>query len=200
MKIRRIIGLLLAGLLLTSCGTDDEADDNYTECSGNNAILYEGIWSIDDAPIEQSYYISFRQSAVVFQTFPYQAVLDSLMPDLKDCHVVEHSLPPVITLTIVGNTGANSYYNMDQYQMTYDGKYEGTNEKRITFDAITPSGDTLTIKLGLLYDQSVFSFSETAASCILVVKQVFVTDADGEQRVVVMNPERKLTFVSIKRG
>ena len=88
---------------------------------------------------------------------------------------------------------------MDQYQMTYDGKYDGTNEKRITFDAITPSGDTLTIKLDLLYDQSVFSFSETAASCILAVKQVFVTDADGEQRVVVMNPERKLTFVSIKR-
>jgi hypothetical protein len=50
-----------------------------------------------------------------------------------------------------------------------------------------------------LYDQSVFSFNNTAASCILAVKQVFVTDADGEQRVVVMNPERKLMFVSIKR-
>lgn len=83
--------------------------------------------------------------------------------------------------------------------MTYDGKYDGTNEKRITFDTITPSGDTLTIKLDLLYDQSVFSFNNTAASCILVVKQVFVTDAVGEQRVVVMNPERKLMFVSIKR-
>jgi hypothetical protein len=205
MKIRRIIGLLLAGLLLTGCGTDDEADRyvNLITPTGTPTaitnVYYEGIWSIDEASEEKSDTIFFNQFSVIFPTFPYQAVLNSLMPELKDCRAVKPKLPPVITLTIVGNTGANNYYNMDQYQMTFDGRYEGTNEKRITFDAITPSGDTLTIKLDLLYDQSVFSFNNTAASCILVVKQVFVTDAVGEQRVVVMNPERKLTFVSIKR-
>ena len=200
MKRIRIIGLLLAGLLLTGCAADEDLGVNNGIAEENGgSVFYEGIWSIDDTPIEQDYMIAWTYKdsnpAIVLPNFPYQAVLDNLLPEFQGSRVKEPATPSVIQLGYVGYTSANSYYDASSNNNVDGSPYEGF----LLFDIITDDETPLSAELHLISNQSVFSFNNTSANCVLTIDKAYIYKDGDKPRVVVLNPERKLTFVSTKR-
>lgn len=213
MKRIRIIGLLLAGLLMTACSEGEDGDDsvnysfNPTEENGNpspsgselvDTIMYEGIWSIDGTPLEQRYTIAYvldyhRGSEIVkFLTFPYQAIAEHVLTDSRVVGIMDPARSFGLLINYVGKSYSESYY---------DAIVGDTSDDTIplAYNVRTEDEGTIILTLGLNYDESVLSFSKTSASCILVVPRVKLYYDDDRHRTLELSPAMKLTFVSTKR-
>lgn len=201
MKTRSIWMWLLATLLLTACSVDDDTaqyDLNDSNKTAEEDMAFEGVWSIDDEPIAQTYTVVWAYQnghpAVVLPTFPYEAVLKHLLPELGNSQVKTPDVPAIISIAPVGFTSNSSYYEVMRPDIQQGYAYDSS----LMFEAIIADG-AVKVTLGLLVDKSVFSNSLTSANCILFIKTVKTVDADGQQRTLALNPERVMTFVSTKR-
>ena len=94
----------------------------------------------------------------------------------------------------------NNYFNAVE-AVSMVGKIDALDFglKQLSYYVKTPDEGTIVITLGLDYSQSVFSFSDTSAGCILVLQHVEMYYEDGRHKTLVLNPAIKLTFVSTKR-
>ncbi|MBQ8462608.1 MAG: hypothetical protein IJ544_00630 [Prevotella sp.] len=188
------IGLLAC--LLAACSVED-GDDISTEYFDANqvAMTFEGVWNIDGTPAEQPSLLTYAnqgdQQTVTLQAFPYDVALSTLTPDLQDYQVVEPATAPTFTLSPIGYSASANYTEM----LTSKGEDYG----HIQFGAISTDGDEVSVVLDLLPSKSTFVVSETTANCILMVKRLHLTRADGQQRTWALNPERRLTFTSTRR-
>lgn len=198
--MKRIILFGLTALLLAACSTDDVDDFNNIEMSSNQGdISYEGIWSIDDEPVEQYYTVAYGQDEsgtvmiVSFPTFPYQALADQILRDINIAEIPEQTKDFQMRVSMVGNSVTCSYYDVSEV------KTHEASGTYLTFDVVTKEARKVTVKLGLQTDECIFSFSDNAASCVLVVECAELTYEDGEHKTLVVDPVRKMTFVSTKR-
>lgn len=215
MKRIRIIGLLLAGLLMTACseGEDGDYSDSYlnnptgkqengdpspSDSELVDTIVYEGIWSIDGTPLEQRYTIAYvldyhRGSEIVkFLTFPYQAIAEHVLTDSRVVGIMDPARSFGLLINYVGKSYSESYY---------DAIVGDTSDDTIplAYNVRTEDEGTIILTLGLNYDESVLSFSKTSANCILVVPRVKLYYDDDRHRTLELSPAMKLTFVSTKR-
>lgn len=204
MKIRKIILSLLAGLLMASCSTDDREVGSASMMADNDSILsFEGVWSVNDVPVEQTYALSCSyhngQQYVMFYSFPFEAVTAYILPDVKVAGGAEPLMTMTMRLAHVGNSDMSEYYNAVSAAQTATDKNSSEQSARLSYKVITQEEGPVVVTLGLLTDQSVFSLSNKAFGCILMVEHVEMDYADGRHRKLVLNPARKLTFVSTKR-
>lgn len=191
--MKKIILFGLLGLLLAACS---DADDGAYQSDMKNAIdgelCFEGVWSINDVPVEGTYttvsYPDMGGMYVCFKTFPYQALVNDMLKETKVTDIDEESNDFAVRVSMVGNSATNSYYNADQATYQY-----------MSLAVITQDQGRTTVRLGLNPGNSIFSFSEKAASCVLVVERVEMYNEEGQHKTLVLNPTRKLTFVSTKR-
>lgn len=215
MKEIRIILMMLTGLLMTACTTGE--DGNYSDSYLNNptekqengdpspsdselvdTIVYEGIWSIDGTPLEQQYTvaciynISRGQQTVTFPTFPYQAIAEHAVPDMKVVGIIQPAQPFELEITLLGYSEMAAYYS--SYSSGKDYSWSS-----FTYTVITEDEGHIGIKLGLNYEESAYSLSRTSANCILIVNQLELYYDDDRHRTLELNPAMKLTFVSTKR-
>lgn len=195
MNMKKIILFGLLGLLLAACSVaDDESADFFNDSDYmSTSTVYEGVWSINDVPVEQTfsvvcYYQSGQLVKVAFPTFPLRAVAESILTESKVTDIDEENDDFAVWVSMVGNSAMNNYYNADQ--ATY---------QHMSFGVITQDQRKATLKLNLNPANSVFSFSNSAASCVLAVERAELTYEDGEHKTLALNPARKLTFVSTKR-
>lgn len=191
--------IALTALILVCCTTDDGAEMGYTTASVNETaatISFEGVWSVDNVAIEQTYIVTqFFEAGIpciAFVTFPYEAVMARLLPQVQQpVSVPQPSQPPIIHLQQVGYSVSADYY---EQASSSSSAYE-----RITFGARGEDGTQFTVALDLLPSGSTFMVGQQSATCILSVKRIELTAAEGQPRLWVYNPEHILTFTSTKR-
>ena len=209
MKSFFLVGLI--GLMVTACSTGDDDDLLFVDLRSRidsidrQIVDYEGKWSIDGVPVEQTYTVTYvfnqdnDEMEVVFPTFPYQAATEHILPDVNVTNCV---MPRALSLQIslVGQSMKNNYFNAVE-AVSMVGKIDALDFglKQLSYYVKTPEEGTIVITLGLDYSQSVFSFSDTSAGCILVLQHVEMYYEDGRHKTLVLNPAIKLTFVSTKR-
>ena len=198
MKMKRLFIFCLMGLLFAACSKDEE--DVYNNCfegPNHSVIRYQGIWSIDDEPIEQTFTIVYSNGIggvlVGFPSFPYQAFTDRVLTEVKVTEIVKQERPFQIQVSMTGNSMYNNYYKADNSILF------GGSATYLSYDVLTQDVGKITVRLGLNPANSVFSFNSTAASCILVVDHVDIDYENGEHKTLELSPVRKLTFVSTKR-
>lgn len=202
-RLKHIIMWVMAGLLLTSC-TDDYDElgfankDNLTESVGSTTGVFEGVWNIDGVSLPATYTVALYQlngqTRAVFTSFPYHAVAEQLVEPHGDFSVTEPAEAPTLVLASVGYSGASDYKEL----ATSDSD-NGDRRQELTFTVNTVDGQQLTVVLGLMPTHSTFAIGSDALSCILAVKRLTTIDADQQQHRRIFNPERLLTFTSIKR-
>ena len=183
--MKRLFIFCLMGLLFAACSKDEEDDVN--NIVAIEKTVYEGVWSIDDVPVEGTYATVFTPSMMnmYFSTFPYQALLNNILTGCK----VTGSVVLVVDVSMVGNTMTNSYYNANQNQKYGD----------LSLRVVTQDDRKAKITLSLKQDETIFSIGDAEASCILVVDHVDIDYENGEHKTLEPSPVRKLAFVSTKR-
>lgn len=203
-RMRKVIVLGLTGLLLVACsiGSGDESEYNMEPSNKSDVIaqtektVFEGVWSIDDMPVEQShtltYYTKGDSTFIVFPTFPYEAVVRLFLPDVQNFHLTEPA-PLTFPLVQVGYSHVNNYYEQAQTPE------QGTENWPVMFSVTTAEESSFTVSLSILPSESTFAISKTAANCLLVVKRMKISYPNEQPRTWVLNPERRLTFISTRR-
>ena len=198
MNMKKIILFGLMGLLLAACseGDDDPVTDSHTSVSPTTyRALYEGVWTIDGITLEQTYSVSYfrkeETSYVMFQAFPYEFLVKSIFPEIGAFSIGQPSTQLLMTLSSVGYSTSAFYY-----ENTFD---NADSPQRISMNVVPAEGEPFTLAFDLLPDILTFVSNETSASCILTLKRVEITYADGQQKTLVLNPERIMTFTSTKR-
>ncbi|MBR1447564.1 MAG: hypothetical protein IJ588_02305 [Prevotella sp.] len=194
--ICNILCMGLLACLLAACSVDDEADASPKYFDTNMmGVTFEGVWNIDGTPAEQTSLLIYSYEnalqTVTFSKFPYDVALSTLMPDLQGYRAVEPSTPPTFILSSIGYSASANYAGIISSK--------GEDYAYIPFEAIGTDGDAVSIVLDLSPSKSTFVVSETTANCILMVKRLHLTRADGQQQTWALNPERKLTFTSTKK-
>ena len=195
MNMKKIILFGMLGLLLAACNTsDDETYENsmkgVMDAIGKE-LRFEGVWSINDVPVEGTYTTVCHpdmEGMYVFKTFPYQALVNDMLKDAQITDIDEENSNLAVQVSMVGNSATNCYYNANQAMYQY-----------MSFDVITQDEGRATVKLGLDSANSVFSFSDKSASCILVVERVEMDYENGQHKTLALSGVRKLTFVSTKK-
>lgn len=185
MKMKRLFIFCLMGLLFAACSKDEEDEiwvDNFTYIP---YVMYEGVWSIDDVPVEGTYTFSCTAHKITFQSFPYQALLNNIQKGFK----VTGPSDFVLDVSMVGNSMTNCYFNANQNQKYGD----------LSLRVVTQDDRKAKITLSLKQDETIFSMGDAEASCILVVDHVDIDYENGEHKTLELSPVRKLTFVSTKR-
>lgn len=192
----KMLCISLLACLLTACATDDEGDGSMKYFDSNVVgATFEGVWNIDGTPAEQTSLLIYSNEnalqTVTFGNFPYAVALSTLLPQLEGYQAVEPDTPPTFIFSSIGYSTSANYAEM------YTPK--GDDYDHILFEAIGTDGDAASVTLDLLPSKSTFVISETTANCILTVKRLHLTCADGQQQTWALNPERKLTFTSTKK-
>lgn len=223
MEIRKKIALGLIGLLLAACSTGD-ADNEFSSdlpVSANDVTAdtaFEGVWSIDDTPLDQTFTIVYQtrkgKPLVMFPTFPYKPVLNRVIGGMEktdvaggatigntdnsldmivsgDYSIVPSATSPTLELSSVGYSSSANYFEQSNSKQGEDGL--------LLFGLVSARGDNLTVTLGLQSNETTFVVSEAAANCILMVKRVTVAETNGEKRTWVLNPAMRMTFVSTRK-
>ena len=197
MNMKRFILFGLMGLLLAACseGDDDSSVDLHTSVSPTTyRALYEGVWTVDGTTLEQTYNVSYfrKETAqyVMFPTFPYEYLVKSIFPEIG-VSIGQPMTQQLMTLSSVGYSASANYY-----VNTFD---NADSPQRISLNVVPAGGEPFTLAYDLLPEMLTFVSNETSASCILTLKRVEITYADGQQKTLVLNPERIMTFTSTKR-
>lgn len=221
MEKRKVIALGLMVLMMLGGCSEGDNEDSYMDMPNadeNVFAVFEGVWSIDDTPIEQTFPMACQtngsQPFVKFPSLPYKAIVNRVMGgktnhmtleesmdkseedcastnDVNDFSIVEPVVAPTLTLSPVGYSSTANYY----------GQASSTHEtyEPLSFGMTSADEGTLTVTLGMLPGESTFVIGETAANCLLVVKRVIITYPNSGQRTWVLDPEMRMAFISTKR-
>lgn len=195
----RKIGFVLTALLMTACSIGDDesigADMMYSPDMNQTAIVFEGVWAVDDTPVSETAVVSFVPSGdgmrMTFTSFPCEGVVSSLLSDLQHLKRSGATQPQMLSMSSVGYSASADYFSGSTSASSTYGQ--------LTFQMEDADGSTVDVTLELLPTASTAVVSQTYANCILMVKCITTTDNSGKSTIWVLNPERKMTFTSTKR-
>jgi len=217
MNMKRIILFGLIGLLMAACkeGDDDPINErqqyNYTGDNSSDSNSpdgyspdddsslvgesFEGLWVVDDTVIDQTYITSFSLNPefryVQFTTFPYEALVNWLLPDVVDYRIEKPLNPLIMGLSSVGYS-TNALY----YENTIS---QAGGPQLLSFGVVPSTGEPFTLTLEVLPVKSTYVISGSSASCILTLMRIKITYANEEEKTWVLNPEKTMIFTSTKK-